>query len=558
MTTAKNGAFAVLGVKEAVKWLIDSKEECNQKLQFQAELKGLLHPTTNEQFWKCDGERLTFFLKLRTRSASLLLNGAILLGLGELVARSRADERLIYHRLQSIFQSSYPEFKRLKLLKSALDLAAVHQKRPTKVFDQITVGSSLSILNWDTVGEAKHWINQHHTIGFSNAYGIWFLTRMILHSAPHRTRWLSEEADRRGLLNIVVNTVSTECSVSLEASRSALQTGVPFYIGFGLSMLYGTDGFKGWSSSQADNILSKNGVPLYGRMKASAFMLKEAVHSWYRQKERPDDNRRRQTLLRIEPKYALGGADYASQEIVRLKEEEKELASRYEEAEKQLQDALECAAMLNKEPDRYWSLFEPALVDTPEVYYRFAIAHADTEPRTEALKQSINRFDMIVGVKNPEQKFDANLDYHKNTSELAFWAAKSQFELSDRDGQDVGHVAVRRITRLEKKVRCFTTEPFASSRYGERFQNALHRWAVALEFAANIALLDKKSHLKSFERILQAVLNCFCKSLIPHCGKRVYWTVSAVCCLRLCRPGMQTIWVNGSMMKHYLISSEHC
>lgn len=159
-----------------------------------------------------------------------------------------------------------------------------------------------------------------------------------------------------------------------------------------------------------------------------------------------------------------------------------------------LDDALQTAAQQDIDPGKLWSVFEPSLVDTPEIRHRFAMAHPEGPLRCAALEKALATFDSLVGVRHPKKVCDENFDSVRAERELAFWAANSQIELSKLKKQrNPGHDAGRRIGTVEKVLRGFVLQPFAAGRFHERFQNSIGRWSLILQFAFLVALSDPRA-----------------------------------------------------------------
>lgn len=484
------------GVLASVAWLLKGKDQCERSLSRQAHLIGLLRVARTGERWKCNGEILGRLIERRIRSGALPGHGAILIGIGEMIARSHAPDEKIERRLGFLFRRSCSDSERLKRLREALDIAK--QCAPTKrrslptAFEPVT----LSIMDWKQLNFANDWVQHPRPFGVFVGYGLGFITRLLLRNSPNRLRWFAAEADKRKILPAVVASLGEACCWDRKAAHRALQSGVPFFIGLGVARLRdGGEEGKGWNASSINKNLVMSGVSEEGRIHVSAFMLKEAVHAWHRQKNRPQENRRRQAVLQLEPRHAVGGEAYANDEIQRLSEEESVLEARQTSVMRALNDALQTAAQQDVDPKKLWSIFEPSLVDTPEIRHRFAMAHTEGAARCAALKASLAIFDEVMGVRHPETVCHTNFDRIRVDREFAFWMACSQIELSKSIGRDVGHDAARRIGRVEKSLRNFVLQPFAASRFGLRFQDALYRWSSVLQFAFLVALSDLEAPL---------------------------------------------------------------
>ncbi|MEH3066079.1 MAG: hypothetical protein PGN33_26275 [Methylobacterium radiotolerans] len=468
-----------------------TKIDDEHKLLKQVYRNGLLSKTTRDRLWHCDGLLLGRLISQRIRSGALPRQGSVLIGIGEMIARAHAPERDIECKLSRLFRRSLPQHAISTCLTEALDLAKTPLLASNSATSTVYVDKALSINDWNSLKFAVDWMQHPGPLGISAGYGLGLVTRLVLHGAPDRLRWFAAEADKRQILPAVVGAVGEACFWNQAFACKALQSGVPLFVGLGVARLRdgGRDG-EGWRASDVDEVLGKNAVPLEGRVFVSALMLKEAVHAWHRQHDRPSGNRRRRALLRVEPRHAIGGERYAANEIERLVEEEASLEARRAAVMAALDDALRVAAQLDADPKTMSSVFEPSLVDTPEIRHRFAIAHPEGAVRRAALEASLSMFDGLLGVRHPEKVFREHFESFRSGRELALWAARSQIELSKSNGRDVGHDAARRIARVEAALRSFVLQPFAASRFGQPFQHSLERWSLLLQFAFFVALLQ--------------------------------------------------------------------
>lgn len=483
------------GVLAAAAWLMGRENEYEATLLQRAYVMGLLLKGRSGGLWKCDGPLLGRLLRQQARSGRLPKDGAVLVGIGEMIARAHAPEDAIESNLGRLFRHTYSEKVRLRILRQALDLARP-KKNASRSFSSVYEIEILSIMDWTQITFADQWIRHPAPLGTSSGYGIGFVARVLLRNDPARLRWLAKEADERRILPAIVGSIGEACFWSESAAQKALRSGVPLFAGFAVAKLRdgGEDG-TGWKTSAIDAALVASRTPIEGRIHFSAFMLKEAVHAWHRHKDRHADNRRRQAILLIDPQHAIGGERYADDEVERLRADEPSLVSRYTAVMLALEDALQTAAQQDTDPKKLWTVFEPSLVDTPEIRHRFAMAHADGPLRHAALEKALAAFDRLVGVRRPEKICNEDFDTIRAERELAFWAANSQVELSIARKCDAGRDVGRRIGKVEKVLRDFVLQPFAAARFHERFQNNIGRWSVVLQFALLVALSDRKGPL---------------------------------------------------------------
>lgn len=484
------------GVLAAVAWLMGREGERDASLLQRAYVTGLLRKGGAGGLWKCDGSLLTRLVSYHVRSGKLPKHGAVLIGIGEMIARSHADEDEIESILGRLFRCAYPETTRLRLLRQALDVV-----RPKKTVSRSSSSTfyekdELSIMDWKQIIFAARWMRHPQPLGSFFGYGLRLIVRVLLRNDPARLRWFASEADKRGLLSATIAAVGEACYWNEKAAKQAFKSGVPLFVCFGVAQIRdgGEDG-EGSQASAVNALLIEHNTALEGRIYVSAFMLKEAVHAWYRQKDRPFENRRARAILEIDPHQAVGGARHAVHQIERLKEEAPELERRRSTVMLALDDALQTAAQQNIDPHKLWSVFEPSLVDTPELRYRFAMAHTDGPLRRAALEEALARFDRLVGVRSPKTICDEDFDSARAGREVAFWAANSQIELSKINGSDTGHDAARRIGKVEPVLRNFVLQPFAAKRFHQRFQNSIGRWSVVLQFALLVALFGRNAPL---------------------------------------------------------------
>lgn len=496
MTDNRGDPRRITGVLAAIGWLMGGTPPSEDILLTRARVAGLLRKDREGGLLTYDGTRLACLIRHRMRSGRLPPDGAVLVGIGEMTARSHAPRDEIESVMGRLLRRAYPEAVRLRVLREALDLVRSTTTPSGSSSPRIYENDELSITDWMHITLANRWMQHPVPLGAFYGYGLGFVARVLLRNAPARLRWLAEEAEKRRLLPAIVASVGEACFWSDNAARRALRSAVPLFTCFAVIKLRdgGEDG-KGWMASAVNSELIDHKTPVEGRIQVSAFMLKEAVHAWYRQKDRPSENRRRRAVLEIYPHEARGGERYAASEIERLRSELPELQSRQAGVEVALNDALETAAQQDFAPKKLWGIFEPSLVDTPEIRHRFAMAHPEGAIRREALSESLVAFDKLVGCRDPEGVCGEKFDQTRAKHGFAYWAASSQVELSNSGTRDAGRDAAQRIDRVETNLREFVLQPFAASRFHERFQNALSRWSLVLQFALTVSLLGPMAPL---------------------------------------------------------------
>lgn len=480
------------GVLRAAAWLMGREGTGDTNHLQRAYVTGLLRKSGDGGLWKCDGSVLTRLVRYRVRSGKFPKHGAVLIGIGEMIARSHSNEDEIESILGRLFRRAYPEATRLRFLRQALDAVSPKKTVPRSPSSTVYEQDELSIMDWKQITFADQWMRHPEPLGSVLGYGLRLIVRILLRNDPARLRWFASEAHKRGLLSATIAAVGEACYWKEKAAKQAFKSGVPLFVGFGVAQVRdgGEDG-KGSKASVVDTMLVEQNTPLEGRIHVSAFMLKEAV----RQKDRPFENQRSRAILEIDPRQAIGGERYAAHQIERLKNEAPDLERRRMAVMLALDDALQTAAQQNIDPHKLWRVFEPSLVDTPELRHRFAMAHTDGSLRHAALEKALVSFDKLVGVRRLETICDEDFDSIRAGREFAFWAANSQVELSKITGSDTGHDAARRIGSVELVLRNFVLQPFASARFHQRFQNNIGRWSTMLQFAFLVALSDQKAPL---------------------------------------------------------------
>lgn len=480
--------YRVPGVLESLRWLFGDRRLPESGLIRFARMKGLLDGYGDGKHWTCDGAMLARLVEacIRVRVPD---HGAVLVGIGEMMARAHDSEARVEAALGRIFHGSVPEPVRSRIFREAVEFYGDSKAKMRRGSVSVYTPHSLSIMDWNQIDLAATLIQSPQLYRGAALWGVRLVARLCMKTAPERLRFLAREADYQEALPAVVAAVVDTCRWDGDASQSLLRSGVPAFISLGVACLRdgGEDG-KGWKASRLDDALRDSGVPPHGRRRLSAFVLKEAVHAWYRQKDRLAENKRRQVLLRLEPSRATGGERYAADEMARLKREEPELGWRRVAVHASLEDALTTAASHGCDPADVWNIYEPSFVDTAEIRHRFAMLHPAGNSRIAALKKALDAFDRVVGIRRPAEAFREMLDVAGRRNDLAWWAANTQIALSAERGTDAGHDTARHIAGLEQAARELALQPLASSRFGDRFQGALARWSVVLQFAFAVAL----------------------------------------------------------------------
>jgi len=490
MRTVKPTPLRVAGVLAALAWLTDADDKtCARNILKTARLQGLLPVTPHDELWKCNGELLGSLVSKRIHAQQWPPHGRILIGIGELTARCHLSRAEFEHGVgRMLFGHSFSKTARHKIIIEALEVAQSRIAGDSHDDSLIYETQSISVSDWNHLKYAYDWARHPPRPIVFAGYGLGFIARLFLRCAPDHLQWLTKESADRGLLLPVVAALGEACIWEEDIALKALDSRVPFIIGLGLGRLQNArDDGESWSASSVDAILVERSVPDEGRRQVSALTLKECVHAWYRQKDRAAEARRRQEILRHAPEQAIGGGRYAADEIRRLESEVPAFETQLDAVVAKLEDALRTAARLDATPTEHWNLFDPSFVDTPEIRHRFAMEHIEGESRRTALEFSLAVFDEILGTRRPEKALFENIDTIRAGKDIAYWAACSQVELSKIKGSEMGRDAAIRIARLEKAVRIYTLQPFAAARFGQRFQDALTRWSLLLQFAFQVS-----------------------------------------------------------------------
>lgn len=490
MRTGKPTPLRVPGVIAALAWLTNIDDTmCIRDILKIARRQGLLPSTPHGELWKCDGQVLERLVSQRIHAQQRPHHGQILIGIGELTARCHLSRPEFEHGVGSmLFNHSCSEEARNKIVIEALEVAqnriASDSKKDSLVYEK----QSISITDWSHLKYAYDWARHPPRPIVFAGYGLGFIARLYLRCEPDSLQWFTKEADDRGLLLPVIAALGEACMWEEDMAKNALDSRVPFIVGLGLGKLQNgpADG-ENQSASSLDALLVERNVPEEGRRQVSALTLKECVHAWYRQKDRPTEARVRQELLRLAPEQATGGRTYAGDEIERLEENIPAFEKQRDAVIFKLEDALRTAAGLDTPPADHWKLFEPSFVDTPEIRHRFAMEHVEGDSRRAALEGSLAVFDEILGTRRADKALNKSIDTVRADKNLAYWAAYSQVELSKIRGREAGRDVGLRIHSLEKSVRHYALQPFAATRFGQRFQDALTRWSLLLQFAFHVS-----------------------------------------------------------------------
>ncbi|KDR88940.1 hypothetical protein L905_23340 [Agrobacterium sp. TS43] len=116
------------GVLRAVAWLMGREGTGDANHLQRAYVTGLLRKGGG--LWKSDGSVLTRLVRYRVRSGKLPEHGAVLIGIGEMIACSHSNEDEIESILGRLFRRAYPETTRLRFLRQALDAVSPKKTVP--------------------------------------------------------------------------------------------------------------------------------------------------------------------------------------------------------------------------------------------------------------------------------------------------------------------------------------------------------------------------------------------------------------------------------------------
>lgn len=118
------------GVLRAVAWLMGREGTGDANHLQRAYVTGLLRKGGAGGLWKSDGSVLTRLVRYRVRSGKLPEHGAVLIGIGEMIACSHSNEDEIESILGRLFRRAYPETTRLRFLRQALDAVSPKKTVP--------------------------------------------------------------------------------------------------------------------------------------------------------------------------------------------------------------------------------------------------------------------------------------------------------------------------------------------------------------------------------------------------------------------------------------------
>ncbi|MEO9337398.1 hypothetical protein ABFT80_08185 [Mesorhizobium sp. SB112] len=208
--------------------------EGDANLLQRAYVTGLLRKSGAGGLWKCDGSLLKRLVRHRVRSGKLPKCGAVLIGIGEMIALSHADEDEIESILGRLFRRSYPETTRLRFLRQALDVVRPKKIVPRSSSSTLYEKDELSIMDWKQITFADRWMRHPEPLSSVFGYGLRLIVRVLLRNDPARLRWFVSEADKRGLLTATISAVGEACYWNEKTAKQAFKSGVPLFVGFGV------------------------------------------------------------------------------------------------------------------------------------------------------------------------------------------------------------------------------------------------------------------------------------------------------------------------------------
>lgn len=234
-----------------------------------------------------------------------------------------------------------------------------------------------------------------------------------------------------------------------------------------------------------------------GMQPLEAFVLSMAAAGaggmWrMRVRDRARNAEQRLVILRADPNAAVGGAQYADEEIERFANELAESAKQVTASEDAVDELVRDIALAwpdHELPDTDLELVKKAFAfDMAEFSTRIAQQMRLSPARTQLLDEVIQRMFDYLGLDVQSDVFD-NYFFPESTEfpVAAGWTSRAIGLRYEQGPLDAGHATARTLSALAKASAAVLNAPYAAARRPVQYQAALTRRACSVWFAMRVA-----------------------------------------------------------------------
>ncbi|WP_164669180.1 hypothetical protein [Pectobacterium brasiliense] len=466
-------------ITHTLRWLYGNRKGTDASVFHHAKRRGLI-TLLKHQDWKCDETLLLRLLKKQVRTSPLPLNGAVLAGIGEMLARSHTEnleaEKIVIYILKRLLRNPGAYKKCISEAINSAIMKHIAQKRSGGDIFSIPVNN---YNDWKETRLVFGLVERGFKDYQRGEYALSFLSRlMLIHRPDYMGHFVAEVAAHVPINTIVGEVAELSCFYP-NLADAAMRTRVPVFVMVGaFSLGIEFDWRPRMPLTSLVGRLKELCIPSEGVTHICIRLVNEAriALRQYNQKIADTQGRIRQV------KHNPHKTDYDTSSLPYVLDREQILLEKLQEklqlAENDFTLALNATAGVCEIAEKTWEAFISISHQDAEYICRFALAH-EGETRSFMLGKALSIFGKQLA--SQECWSFINDDYS------AYWYAKAQVALSIELGVDPGHAAGQRIYKIESNLRERTQAPFAVVRNAD-FTNDIKLWAKLLDFAFHVAL----------------------------------------------------------------------
>lgn len=488
-----------------LKWLQNCDDEA-QAIE-QAKISGLLKNDLSD-LWGVDTELSEKLLQDAVARYSLLPDkdflAQIFIGLGEMSAHSHADLKTAVEPILLHLQ-----YKQLlhETINRVIEIYTSHGKLFSSEEVSLSKAISEAPFSWQTLLRTQQICSR---LEHSSHYGICYVSQLFLNvDAEGFAKWFSNNS------NDAIYSVISSISVDLVFKKEKKLISILLNKGGNvLKLLCASALMTSFERDEAPDYkgiaaqLIKSGICVGDTLWITGYLLKEAIHSWYRLKGSVKDNKARLTYLKSTNTKQSNHHTVQEKEFVEACLEN--ISSSLDKVEKEIEKVL--IEMAEIWPAKGMTPFqleqlEPSFVGTQEIKYKLAKKLGHYHDKNKLLKDNLGDFKKYVGI-NPKNEITKDLlSYSEHDSELLLWTSYSFIELYKDDkkalSRRLGHLVGGYTDILNK----FIDQPYIAQRQTEKWISATSRLAILHYFVLVTYRISSEHNKTDLEEIIPYAVN---------------------------------------------------
>lgn len=488
-----------------LKWL----QNCNDESQAikQAKISGLLKNDLTDS-WHVDTGLSESLLQSALTRHSFFPDkdflAQIFIGLGEMSAHSHADLKTAMEPmlLRLEYKALLPE-----IINKIIEIYASHGKPYTP--DEVSLSKVISEapFSWKTLLLTQRICSrpQH-----CSHYGICYVSQLFLNvDAEGFAKWFSNNSN--DAIYSVISLISIDLVFKKEKKLISILLNkggnvLKLFCASALMTPFEQDEAPDYKGIAAQ--LIKSGICVGDTLWITGYLLKEAIHSWYRLKGSVKDNKARLTYLKSTNTMQSNHHTVKEKEFVEtcLENISSSLDKVEKEIEKILIEMAEIWPVKGMTPFQLEQL-EPSFVGTQEIKYKLAKKLGHDHDKNKLLKDNLGDFKKYVGINPKNEITKGFLSFSEHDSELLLWTSYSFVELYKYDkkalSRRIGHLVGGYTDILNK----FIDQPYIAQRQTEKWISATSRLAILHYFVLITYRISSEHNKTDLEEIIPYAVN---------------------------------------------------